>query len=408
MSATALKVGSSSSDPPEKDANPVSRKNVAAISARITQKSTDYYSDIIPSPETPKSPETPNQISSVLDFPTIAVDGTSRPIVEAVVKALEDPKASEPEEEIVEEDLPHEEDGVDDIPEARPDSPVHEAQLVRHSQQPPKEQLGPILKAIENVFPDDFSDISPPSALSVHVTPPATSSTPTHGIPSPIAMVTAARSEEIIASLPDVSPASLDALVDIILDDILLDSIQLIRRAQSEETDKEEETTKTLSLSSMLPEAENRLQSLKETKYMSAPRLIYAANDQSAQERLLVDSLNEAINLVFSDGAVGRGHRIFSQLGVKQTIPAKELASKSLAFLSKWLGYKQQHGENLDGMLTEDVKREERTWLDMDVDESAMGEYLVASMWDDMLMDTIQFLDSHDIHRKMMVLRQDR
>ncbi|KAJ3333373.1 hypothetical protein HDU76_008817 [Blyttiomyces sp. JEL0837] len=117
----------------------------------------------------------------------------------------------------------------------------------------------------------------------------------------------------------------------------------------------------------------------------------------AVQERyyLLVDAANECLEQLFAEHEQAR---LDAAAGVKdrprrglppRPIPSAMVKETVISTIRKWSAYSETYGENLDTMLIQEVKEDEKKWRSVEDEEFQVKERLVEMLMNGLISDTV-------------------
>lgn len=190
------------------------------------------------------------------------------------------------------------------------------------------------------------------------------------------------------------SNATIDEITASFMEDIMHEAVELAKLSFIDHAHLVDVVKPNFEASACVQGAEELITRIEPRMYRSIPTFPRDALDD-AFGALTVDVVNEAMSAVFTD-ATDKKHSLVAKLFGAPTISGKELSAKALAAVKKWTDHKPTDGDNLDRMLTEEVKREERKWMDLEPEEDAVCEAVFDGLWDDLLEDVVHGLDAFE------------
>ncbi|KAJ3154403.1 hypothetical protein HDU89_008473 [Geranomyces variabilis] len=116
--------------------------------------------------------------------------------------------------------------------------------------------------------------------------------------------------------------------------------------------------------------------------------LITGSTDELSPSRRMVlfHATNEALASAF---VAGHG-----ATRVARPLTREQLCKAAVTCVADWAGYSERHGENLDALLIGQIKKAEQVWMRRTEWEEKAWEAVTEKIWDDLLSDTVQVLDS--------------
>ncbi|KAJ3348364.1 hypothetical protein HDU83_001380 [Entophlyctis luteolus] len=110
---------------------------------------------------------------------------------------------------------------------------------------------------------------------------------------------------------------------------------------------------------------------------------------------LLASAAEEALRDIFSHhSAFGKPPASSAKVSMLSLLPPRPISSEDLlsklhALMYAWVSYPQVHGENLDSMLIEEVKRDEFEWQDLSIDFAAVQENVLNEILEEVVVDAL-------------------
>ncbi|KAJ3173125.1 hypothetical protein HDU88_004584 [Geranomyces variabilis] len=105
-----------------------------------------------------------------------------------------------------------------------------------------------------------------------------------------------------------------------------------------------------------------------------------------SRRTVLFHATNEALASAF---VAGNG-----ATRVARPLTREQLCKAAVTCVADWAGYSERHGENLDALLIGQIKKAEQVWMRRTEWEEKAWEAVTERIWDDLLSDTVQVLDS--------------
>ncbi|KAI8828659.1 hypothetical protein BJ741DRAFT_415956 [Chytriomyces cf. hyalinus JEL632] len=117
-----------------------------------------------------------------------------------------------------------------------------------------------------------------------------------------------------------------------------------------------------------------------------------------ARHRLLLDLINEALAEVFehhesfASDEPRRAPQSYIMLTPPHPISKQVTATRVAKKVGAWNAYTEVHAENLDQMLMDSVKADERNWLDINIDRDTVVAQVADGLSGDISKDALSIL----------------